>query len=64
MVEEETFICIEARYLLHIAVTEREVEDVEILLHTFEVGISRYYNHIALNEPSEPPDPQSLNSRP
>ena len=64
MVEEETFICIEARYLLHIVVTEREVEDVEILLHTFEVGISRYYIHIALNEPSEAPDPQSLNSRP
>lgn len=48
MVEEQAVGCVERGYLLHFLVGEREVENVDILLHTLHVGRLRNDYHVAL----------------
>ena len=52
MVEEETMCGVERSNLLHVLSIKLEVEEVQILLHSFLMNSLRDDDHIALQQPA------------
>ena len=53
MVEEETVGGVERSYLLHVFSFKFEVEEIQILLHSFLMNGLRDDDHIALQQPAQ-----------
>ena len=53
VVEEGTFSCIERCNGSHVFGTQLKIEDIDILLHSFNVSSFGYDNYAALDKPSQ-----------